>query len=471
MEHTDAQIGRMLDYLDRIGRLDNTLIMVISDNGSSSEGGPTGSVNENMFFNFVPESLEQNLEAIDDLGGPKYFNHFPWGWTWAGNTPFRRWKRETYRGGISDPFIVHWPKGIKAKGEVRTQYGHAIDMVPTVLDALGIDSPEAIKGVTQSAIQGISLVDTFDDANAPERHLTQYFEMLGHRSIYHDGWRAVCPWPGQSFSQGRSFGTPMTAEDLQKLDASGWELYHVAEDFSETNNVAGQHPEILQELITLWYVEAGKYNVLPIDGSGQQRFAETRPQLSPAMTRYTYFPDTQAVPHNAGVGVLNRPHSITAEVEIPQGGAEGVLLVDGSNMGGYSFFVKDKKLHHVHNYVGLQEFLVSSTEEIPEGEVSLRYEFEPTGEPDIRSGKGTPGRSQLYINDKLVGDLEVPVTIPIMTGLGSGIVCGRHAGSPVTDVYTPPYEFTGTINSVVVDVSGDLIQDSEAQIRMVMARQ
>jgi len=255
------------------------------------------------------------------------------------------------------------------------------------------------------------------------------------------------------------------------LDASGWELYNVNEDFAEVLNVADQHPEILQELITLWYVEAGKYNVLPIDGSGPQRFAEPRPQLSPAMTRYTYFPGLQSVPHNAAARVLNRAHSITADAQIPPGGAEGVLLADGDNQGGYSFFVKNKKLHHVHNYVGDQEFLVSSTEEIPEGKVSLRYEFEPTGEPDIRSGKGTPGRSQLYINGKLVGDLDLPVTIPIQTGLGQGIVVGRHHGSPVTDAYNPPFEFTGTINSVVVDVSGDLIQDSEVQIRMVMARQ
>ena len=171
--------------------------MFISDNGASAEGGPSGSVNEALFFNSVPESLEDNLKALDELGGPKYYNHYPWGWTWAGNTPFRRWKRETYRGGISDPFIVHWPKGIKAKGEVRTQYAHAIDMVPTVLELLGIEAPAKIRGVTQSPIEGVSLAHALDNAQAPTRHVTQYFEMMGHRSIYHDGWRAVCPWPGR----------------------------------------------------------------------------------------------------------------------------------------------------------------------------------------------------------------------------------------------------------------------------------
>ena len=179
--------------------------MFISDNGASAEGGPTGSVNENKFFNNVPDSLEENLAKIDELGGPKTFNHYAWGWTFAGNTPFRRWKRETYRGGISDPFIVHWPKGIKAKGEVRTQYAHAIDMVPTVLEALGIEAPTTIKGVTQSPIEGLSFAHAFDDAKAPSKHITQYFEMFGHRSIYHDGWRAVCPWPGTSFKEAGVF--------------------------------------------------------------------------------------------------------------------------------------------------------------------------------------------------------------------------------------------------------------------------
>src|SRR5262249_27738551 len=169
------------------GEVENTRIMVICDNGGSAEGGPTGSVNENKFFNFVPDSLEQNLAALDDLGGPKYFNHYPWGWTWAGNTPFRRWKRETYRGGITDPFLVHWPKGSTARGEVRPQYAHAIDLVPTVLDALGIEPPASLRGVTQAPLEGVSFAHTFADAGAPSRHVTQYFEMLGHRSIYHDG--------------------------------------------------------------------------------------------------------------------------------------------------------------------------------------------------------------------------------------------------------------------------------------------
>jgi arylsulfatase A-like enzyme len=471
LSHTDQQIGRLIDFLEEIGELDNTLIMLISDNGASSEGGPTGSVNENKFFNFVPESLEENLAALDELGGPKYFNHYAWGWTWAGNTPFRRWKRETYRGGISDPFIVHWPKGISTGGGMRTQYVHAIDMVPTVLDALGIEPPPEIRGVAQSPIEGVSFAHTFADRSAQSGRTTQYFEMIGHRSIYHDGWRSVCPWPGTSFAEGNPFGTPITAEDLRELDAHGWELYHVADDPTETNDVATDHPEVLRELISLWYVEAGRYNVLPIDGRGQQRFAEPRPRLAPNMTRYVYYPGTQAVPENAAPPILNRSHSIEADVEIPAGGAEGVLLCHGGNTGGYAFFVKDDKLHYVYNYVGAEEFEVISQSDVPEGRRILRFEFETTGEAAPRDGRGAPGLGQLYVDGTLVGQAEIPVTIPLLIGIGGGLACGHNPHSPVTSTYKPPFPFTGDIRQVTVDVSGELIRDDEAVMRAVMARQ
>ena len=239
LSHTDHHLGRLLDFLREHGYLDNTIVMVISDNGASAEGGPTGTTNEAQFFNNAAEPLEDSLRHIDEIGGPDHFNHYPWGWTWAGNTPFRRWKRETYRGGSSDPFIVSWPNGIRARGDVRTQYGHIIDMVPTVLDLLGIEPPTAIRGVTQSPLHGVSLAHTLDDADASARRHTQYFEMLGHRAIYHDGWRAVCPWPGPSFTEaGVGFGEPISAEKLTELDATGWELYHVAEDFAENHDLA-----------------------------------------------------------------------------------------------------------------------------------------------------------------------------------------------------------------------------------------
>ena len=306
LEHTDHHIGRLIDFLDGMGELNNTLIMVISDNGASSEGGPTGSTNENKFFNNVPDDLQQNLAALDDLGGPKYFNHYAWGWTHAGDTPFKRWKRETFRGGVSDPFLVHWPKGIKAKGETRTQFAHAIDMVPTVLDALGIEPPAQIRGVTQSPIEGVSFAHTFDDAKAPSEHHTQYFEMFAHRAIYHDGWRAVCPFPGDSFIEAKaSFGQLALTEDkLRELDATGWELYNLVDDPTETNNLAAANRAKLIEMIALWYVEAGKYNVLPLDSRGTGRFADERPQLTKDRRSYVYYPSTQVVPENVAVKVL-----------------------------------------------------------------------------------------------------------------------------------------------------------------------
>jgi arylsulfatase len=477
LEHTDHQIGRLIDFLDRAGMLENTLIMLISDNGASSEGGPHGSTNENKFFNNVPDDLQQNLAALDELGGPKYFNHYAWGWTFAGNTPFRRWKRETYRGGVSDPFIIHWPRGIKSKGEIRHQYAHAIDMVPTVLEALEIEPPAAIRGVTQSPIQGVSLAHTFNDPAAETRHHTQYFEMFAHRSLYHDGWRAVCPFPGPSFAEAGSFfgALTLTEDKLRELDAKGWELYNVEDDPAETNNLAAQHRDRLIHMIALWYSEAGKYNVFPLDSRGTQRFADERPQLSKPRSTFIYYPGTAAVPENVAVKVLNRPHSITAEVEIPKGGGEGVLLCHGSNSGGYSLFVKDAKLHYTHNYVGAEEFHIESSEQIPEGRVTLAFEFQPTGKPDIAKGKGAPGRAQLYINKKQVGQTDIPVTIPLCLGLGGGLNCGRNPGSAISSLYQPPFEFTGRIYKVIADVSGQMIQETEdeakAKARVAMARQ
>ncbi len=471
LSHTDHHIGRLVDFLKETGEFDNTLIMVVSDNGASAEGGATGTTNEVQFFNNAPETLEESLTQIDELGGPSTFNHYPWGWTWAGNTPFRRWKRETYRGGVSDPFLVHWPDGIKARGEIRDQFAHIIDMVPTVLDVLGIEAPTTIRGVTQSPLHGVSFAHTFDDAGAASRHRTQYYEMLGHRAIDHDGWRAVCPWPGPSFEEAeRPFGTPITMADLDDLDAHHWELYHVDEDIAETRNLAQEHRSKLIEMIALWYVEAGKYNVMPIDGSVLQRIMTERPQITENRTSYTFRSGTQAVPAAVAPRVLNRPHSVTADVEIPPGGAQGVLLCQGTNAGGWSLYVKDGHLHYAHNYVQRALHHVASSETVPEGRHALRFEFEPTGAPDIAHGKGAPGRAQLYIDGRLVGETEMPVTTPITFNPG-GMACGANPGSAVTPDYQAPFRFTGTLHSVTVDLSGDLIVDAESEMRMHMARQ
>ena len=472
--HTDHHIGLLLEFLERIGELDNTVVMLISDNGASAEGGPTGSTNENKFFNMVPDDLQENLAAIDELGGPTMFNHYPWGWAWAGDTPLRRWKRETYQGGTTDPFIVQWPAGISARGQVRRQYAHAIDMVPTILEALNVIPPESINGYAQADIEGTSFAYSFDDADAASRHTTQYFEMFGHRAIFHEGWRAVCPVPGPSFAEaGMPFGAmELTQEKLDLLDSTAWELYRIDSDFSETDNVAAQNPEKLKEMIALWYSEAERYQVFPIDASAQQRLLVNRPQLAAPRTKFVYWPHTSAVPENAAVRVLNRAHSITAQVVIPESGAEGVLLAHGGNAGGYSLWVQDGKLHYVHNYVGIEEFHVESDQPVPTGNVRLRFEFEPTGAPDIANGKGAPGRAQLYIDDQLVGQSDMPHTVPLLVSLAEGLTCGRNGGSSVSARYAPPYEFTGTLLDVTVDVSGeDLIEDDQARIAYLLSRQ
>ena len=472
LEHTDHQVGRLIAFLEQIQALDDTLIMVISDNGASAEGGPHGSINENLFFNNVPETLEDNLKAIEELGGPKYFNHYPWGWAWAGNTPFRRWKRETYRGGASDPFIVHWPSRIKARGEIRNHYAHLIDMVPTVLDALGLEAPRAVRGVTQSPIEGVSFAHALGDAKAETRHHTQYFEMMGHRAIYHDGWRAVCPVPGPSFAEaGMGFGEmAITEEKLRELDAKGWELYQVDKDFSETKNLASEHRDKLIEMIALWYVEAGKYKVLPIDARGTARLVDERPLLARPRNLYVYYPRTSVVSNTIAPHTLNRPHSITATVDIANG-AEGVLVAQGGSTGGYALYVKDHKLHYAYNFLGVQQFHLVTDTTVGDGRHELRFEFEPTGKPDLAHGKGTPAHAQLYVDGQLAGQGDLPITIPLSIGITEGLSCGRDDGSGVTTDYRAPFAFTGQLEKIVVDVSGELLEDKDAKMRAVMAHQ
>jgi len=475
VSHADHHIGRLIDFLDSIGQLDNTLLMVISDNGASPEGTPIGSLNENRVFNNVGEDLEDNLAALDDLGGPKYYNHYAWGWAWAGDTPFRRWKRETYRGGVTDPCIVHWPAGITAKGEVRSQWAHAIDLVPTVLDALGVEEPAQLRGVSQSPVEGHSFAHTFDDADAATKHKTQYFEMIGHRSIYHDGWRAVCPYPGPSFEEGAKkgyyFPSDIDANKLEDLDRDGWELYHVDADVAENHDVADQHPDKLRDMITLWYTEAGRYNVFPIDGPNLARFGTEHPEIEVDRNRYIYWPGTQGVPEHAAVHVLNRSHVVAASVDIPDDGAEGVLLAHGGDSGGYALFVKDGNLHYSHNYVASEEFHVESTKPVPSGRSLLSVQVQTTGDPDIPNGKGAPATATLFINDEAVGSVDMPVTIPTSISVDESLTCGRDAASPVSSRYEAPFDFTGTLERVTVDVTGDKIKDHEAEIHKAFARQ
>lgn len=439
VSYIDEQVGRLVKTLEELGELDNTLIVLASDNGASIEGGGNGIPNEVMFFNNVPVTLEMAAASLEDWGGPKSFPAIVGGWAWAGNTPFRRWKRDTTRGGVSVPLIVHWPERIKAKGEIRTQFGHVVDVVPTVLDVLGMKSPAAINGVTQAPMEGTSFAATFSKADADSKRGPQYFEMVARRAIYHEGWRAYSPW---------EFGREITAKSLPEAK---WMLFNVNEDFSESTDVADKFPEKVAELERLWWIEAAKYNVLPLDGRSILRQLEPRPTMGQARETYTYHAGGGEVASSVAVSVLNKSHTITANVVIPEKGAEGVLLAQGGRFAGYSFFVKDKKLCYSHNYVGLKEYVLESAEEIPAGKTTLRYEFQVTGPPNLAKGQGTPGVGRLFIGDRKVAEAVIPMTVPLMFSLsGEGLCCGWDSLTPASSAYNGEFRFTGTIEKVDV---------------------
>ncbi len=450
--HADYHIGRLIQTLEKLGDLDNTLIVFVSDNGASGEGGYFGSFNENLIFNGVPDTFEENFKRIDDLGGPNSYGHFPTGWTMAGNTPFKRWKRNVFNGGIADPLIVAWPKGIAARGEIRRQYSHAIDVPATILDILGVEPPTLFNGVPQEAMAGVSIRSTFDDPQAPEVRTRQYYELYGSRALYLDGWKAVTfhPVPGVPSDGPGDPNLPFTQDK--------WELYNVAQDFAEVHDLAEQEPERLQMMINLWFAEAGKYDVFPIHA--YQRKAQ-RPKPAGDRETYIYWPGTTHIDNEAAVNVRMRPFSVVALARIPQGGAEGVLIAQGGRFAGWSFFIHDHKLIYEHNYLGLEHYRVVSSEPVPDGDVELGLEFRLTGDFEIAPAltaqgfKGVKGEAALFIDGKLVGSGEIARTVPFGWSLsGEGLCCGYDGETPVSDLYQAPFKFTGGIERVVVSVSG-----------------
>jgi arylsulfatase A-like enzyme len=448
MDHTDHHIGRFLDFLEETRQMENTLIILISDNGASQEGYWHGSLNENRFFNALPESLEECLAGIDKLGGPLTFNHYPRGWAMAGNTPLKRYKQNTHGGGIRDPLIIHWPKGIKAGGDIRTQYHHVIDIVPSVLDVLGIEAPEALNGIDQKPIEGVSMVYSFEDPRASTRKEVQYFEMFGHRGIWHKGWKAV------------TYHSPRAAGNF---DDDHWELYNINEDFSECNNLAEADPQKLRELIDIWWAEAGKYQVLPLDDRTGLRFYEQKPRLDQGRTSFDFFPGTSMIPEGIAPNTRNCSHTITAEVDIPGKGAEGVLLARGGRFGGYTLYVQNHRLVYDYNFLGISHYVVTSAIEVPKGPASLKFVFEKTGE---HQGKGT-----LFIKGEKVGEGTIERTAPVRHSLSEGFEIGRDSSTPVSEAYRCPFAFTGTLKKVKVEIAGEPHQDPEGDYKVAMGRQ
>lgn len=456
LSHTDAQIGRLIDFLEESGELDNTLIMLISDNGASAEGGPNGTVNENTFFNGISASLEENLQMLDELGGEKTYSHYCSGWAMAFNTPFKMWKRYCYAGGIADPCIVHWPRGIQAKGEKRHQYHHVSDIAPTILECIGIPAPDTVKGYTQWPIEGISMRYSFEKGDTPTERHTQFYSMLGSRGIWHDGWKAVTTHPAMA-----GWG---------HFDEDTWELYHVEEDRSETRNLADQHPRKLHEMIALWWHEAGKYRGLPLeDRTAPEVLTSPRPQPAPQRNFFVYYPETAPVPEGVAVNIRNRSYAITADVEIPDGGAQGVLFALGSRFGGHALYIKDNRPRYVYNFVGTEQMVTSDTE-IPSGRAMLSVVFAKESEEPKGTAHGTLA---IYINDQKVGEGRIKTQPSFFSIGGGGFSIGQNPGDIVTDDYPGerPWTFTGTVHKVMADVTGEPYAHIEAEAAAMMARE
>jgi Sulfatase len=431
----------------------------VSDNGASGEGGPNGSVNESLFFNGVPDDINENLAMLDELGGPATYNHYPNGWAMAFNTPFKMWKRYEFNGGTSDPCIISWPNGIKAKGELREQYHHAVDLVPTVLDALGVEPPATIGGHVQSHFDGISMRYSFDAASLPSDRQTQFYSMLGSRSIWHDGWTAVTNHP--------------TIAGWSNFQKDTWELYHTDVDRSEMHDLADSEPERLHEMVNLWHAEAGANGAFPLDDrSALEIILTPRPLLTPSRNRYIYYTGLADVPESQSVNVRNRSYAIAALVDIPEAGAQGVLFSHGARFGGHTLYVKDNRLHYVYNYVGRHEQKIVAERELPTGQdLILSAAFEKDGEDPPGSANGT---LTLYYGDEKVGEGRIKTQPGKFSLAGDGLCIGRDSADPITNDYpgTAPWAFAGgTIKRVAIDVSGEPYLDLEREAVAMMARE
>jgi arylsulfatase A-like enzyme len=439
---TDHEIGRVIDAVDQLGELDNTLVVyIVGDNGASPEGGLNGTTNEGKLFNGVIDTIESSRKMIDQLGGPLAYNNYPVGWAHAGNTPFQ-WTKQiaSHFGGTRNAMVVSWPKRIKDKGGLRSQFHHVVDVTPTIYDAIGIRAPLEVNGIAQKPIEGVSLVYTFDDAQAKGRHRTQYFEMLGSRAIYQDGWVAAAfhgrvPWKGFPFGSGLD------------VDTEPWQLYNIEDDFSEASDVATGYPKKLEELKSVFWIEAAKYQVLPIDDRTFGRLLfNTQPQIAADRKRATFYPGI-ILPEVCAPNTKNRSSSITAAVNLHQAGAEGVLVAEGGRFGGYSLYVKGGKLTFCYNFLNTARYTIHSTVDVPLGQSILRYEFTADS-----TSRGTGGTGKLFINDRQVGEGRIARTAPNVNSIDETFNVGMDIATPVSDDYQSPFKFTDTLEHVTIDL-------------------
>jgi arylsulfatase A-like enzyme len=434
LEHVDHEIGRLVATLKRVGVLDNTLIFVTSDNGASGEGGLAGTFNETYVINAVQTPFEANMRHFDDWGGPSTYPHYHAGWAMAGNTPFRYFKQAVHRGGIQDPLIVHWPKGIEGRGEVRSQYHHIADIAPTILDILGLEVPEEIDGVKQQPMDGVSMRYAFNDAKAPDAKQVQYYEMFGNRAIWADGWKAVTLHANR---------LPWDINVVQPFDQDRWELYHVAEDYSESDDVADKYPEKLDELKKLFDEQAQKYHVYPLYDDLMQRIAKQQDRLFGGKMTFTYyFPGAVRIAEKVSPPIKGRSHTITTELDI-KGGEEGVIVACGGFTGGYTLFVKDGRLYYDYNYLDGVHYVIKSPP-LAKGKNDVKFVFVHTG--------NFAGTGELFVNGKSVGKVDMPKTHPATFSLSETFDVGRDNGTQVSPLYTGEFPYTGTLDKVVFDL-------------------
>ena len=470
MEYADHHVGRLLDSVKKLGLLDDTLVYyIVGDNGGSGEGTLNGTYNEMINFNGASalETPEFLMERIDKLGGPESYNHFAVGWAHAMDTPYQ-WTKQvaSHWGGTRNGTIVHWPKGIQGRGELRTQFCHCIDVAPTILEVAGLPQPLFVNGVQQHPIEGVSMAYAFNDAKAADQHETQYFEMAGNRGIYHNGWTAVTrhstPWL-------------LMGEKVPAFDDDVWELYDTSKDWTQANNLAAQMPEKLHELQRLWLIEAARYNVLPLDDRKVERMNSDlagRPVLIKGKSQIL-FGNMGRLSENSVINIKNKSHSVTAEIVVPSSGAvEGVIIAQGGNIGGWSLYAKGGKLKYCYNFLGIHYFYAESSDPLPTGEHQVRMEFAYAG-----GGLGKGGVATLFVDGKQVGQGQVAITAAMVFSADDGCDVGVDNGSPVSPDYgARGNEFTGRVRGVQLAIAEDaesvdhLVSPEEA-MRIAMARQ
>ncbi len=443
--HTDFHVGRLLDAVRALPDGDNTLIMyIVGDNGPSAEGSATGTLNNIMTQNGIPDTVEGQLPKLDEIGGPLHENHYPVSWSWAGSSPFQWMKRvPSHFGGTRNGMVVSWPKRIEDKGGLRSQFHHVIDVAPTILAAAGIPAPKTVDGIPQTPIAGVDMTYCFAGKNAKDARTTQYFETGGHRAIYKDGWVAA------SFH-----GAPWVLTGSIGFADNKWELYNIEEDFSEAVDLAAKHPDKLKEMLAAFNAEAKKFDVYPLD----DRFAERavvkdRPSVIKGKTRFRYGSGTTRIPEGSAPPIYQRSHTITAKVAVPEKGAEGVIVAEGGVAGGYALYIKDGRAHYDYNFFGKTTYSVSSSEALPAGEaeIVLKYEQKPF-KPFVEA---TGGPAELFVNGKSVGKGAIENVVPARFSATKTLDIGMDLGATASAAYRDraPFAFTGTIKSVEIETA------------------